>query len=127
MRRSFVWERTFFVGALSDELPIQWVIMPTRLAGLLLITLPLVFQGKLKVPVKLVPILVLTGLCDVGGITLYSVGAGFNVPVTAVVASQMAPLAAIFAFIVFRERLGRGQMVGIFIIIVGISVLSFMQ
>jgi drug/metabolite transporter (DMT)-like permease len=115
------------IGTLSGELPIQWVLMPARLTGILLITLPLALQGKLRVPVKLIPILVLTGICDVGGITLYSVGAEFNVPVTAVVASQMAPLAAIFAYIVFRERLGRGQIAGIFVIIVGVSALSLLQ
>jgi drug/metabolite transporter (DMT)-like permease len=117
----------FAVGTLSGELPIQWVLLPARLTGILLVVLPLAFQGKLRVPVKLLPILILAGICDVGGIALYSIGAEFNVPVTAVVASQMAPLAAVFAYIVFRERLGRGQIAGIFIIIVGVSVLSFLQ
>jgi len=115
------------IGTLSSELPIQWVLMPARLTGILLIALPLALQGKLRVPVKLIPILVLTGICDVGGITLYTVGAEYSVPVTAVVASQMAPLAAVFAYIVFRERLGRGQIAGIFIIIVGVSALSLLQ
>lgn len=117
----------FAVGTLSGELPIQWVLLPARLTGVLLVVLPLAFQGKLKVPIKLLPTVILVGICDIGGIALYSIGAEFNVTVTAVVASQMAPLAAVFAYIVFREKLGKGQIAGIFIIILGVSILSLIQ
>ena len=73
------------------------------------------------------PLLALVGICDIAGITMYAIGAQQNIAVTAVVASQMAPMAAVLAYFIFGERLGKGQIVGLVVILSGVTVLSFLQ
>jgi drug/metabolite transporter (DMT)-like permease len=58
---------------------------------------------------------------------MYAIGAQQNIAVTAVVASQMAPMAAVLAYFIFGERLGKGQIVGLVVILSGVTVLSFLQ
>ena len=44
-----------------------------------------------------------------------------------VLSSMFAPLAALAAFVVFRERLGRRQIAGIALIACGMAVLGILQ
>jgi drug/metabolite transporter (DMT)-like permease len=39
----------------------------------------------------------------------------------------MAPLAAILAFFLFRERLGKGQIAGLIIMVGGVTLLALLQ
>ena len=69
----------------------------------------------------------LLAAADLMGIGMYTIGAAQNLPVTAVLASQMAPLAAILAFFLFRERLGKGQIAGLIIMVGGVTLLALLQ
>ena len=40
---------------------------------------------------------------------------------------MFAPLAAVAAFVVFRERLGRRQVAGIVLVVVGVTALGLLQ
>ncbi|MSY27946.1 MAG: EamA family transporter, partial [Actinobacteria bacterium] len=51
-------------------------------------------------------------------------GAGYSIAITSVVASQFAPIAAILAFFIFKERLGKMQISGILLIILGVAALT---
>jgi multidrug transporter EmrE-like cation transporter len=44
-----------------------------------------------------------------------------------VMSSQMAPIAAVLAFFLFKERLARGQLIGLVVILAGIVGLSIVQ
>ena len=50
-----------------------------------------------------------------------------SVAVAAVLASQFAAIAAVAAYVLFRERLGRLQLVGVVTIVVGVAVLTWLQ
>ena len=114
-------------GFLSGELPLAWVLLPARIVGVLLFTLPLLLSGRLRVTRQAFLWISLLAAADLLGIGMYTIGAAQNLPVTAVLASQMAPLAAILAFFLFRERLGKGQIAGLIIMVGGVTLLALLQ
>ena len=57
----------------------------------------------------------------------FALGARVSAPVTAVIASQFAGIAAVAAYVLFGERLGRAQVVGVVLIAVGVGVLAATQ
>jgi multidrug transporter EmrE-like cation transporter len=65
-----------------------------------------------------------SGVCEVAGFALFSLGARHSVAVSAVLASQFAAFAAVAAFVVFRERLRAVQIVGITLIALCVALLS---
>ena len=67
------------------------------------------------------------GFAEVIGFTLFSIGAEYDVAITSVLASQFAPIAAIMAFVLFKERLGRLQITGVAIIVAGVAALSVLS
>ncbi|MBU6279474.1 MAG: EamA family transporter [Actinomycetales bacterium] len=115
------------VGVLSTELPLSWLLIPGRLVGTIVLTVPLLLTGKLRITRKAAPLLLLLAVCDLVGITLYAIGAELNIQITAVMSSQMAPIAAVLAFFLFKEKLVRGQLVGLIVIIAGVIGLSLVQ
>ena len=117
----------FAVGMLSGLLPLAWLLLPGRAVGVLALAVPLIVASRLRVTKATAPLLALVGICDIAGITMYAIGAQQNIAVTAVVASQMAPMAAVLAYFIFGERLGKGQIVGLVVILSGVTVLSFLQ
>jgi drug/metabolite transporter (DMT)-like permease len=64
------------------------------------------------------------GFAEVIGFTCFAIGAQYQVAVTSVLASQFAPIAAVMAFVLFKERLGRLQVTGVGIIVVAVAALS---
>jgi drug/metabolite transporter (DMT)-like permease len=61
------------------------------------------------------------------GFWSFSLGAREGIAVASVLASMFAPISAIAAFVVFRERLGRRQIAGIALIALGVAALGFVQ
>ena len=116
----------FAIGQSSAAIPAAWVILTGRLVGVVLVALPLIVTGRLRVPAAARPFVVLTGLTEVLGYSAYAVGASQDIALTAVLASMFAPTAAVAAFILFRERLAPRQIAGIVLVVVGIAVLAFL-
>jgi drug/metabolite transporter (DMT)-like permease len=114
----------FATGGLSGEIPTAWLSLPPRLAGVLFITLPLAFSKKLRISRSALPLVIGSGITEVTGFTCFAIGAGSSIAITSVIASQFAPIAALLAFILFKERLGRLQIGGIALIIVGVAALT---
>jgi drug/metabolite transporter (DMT)-like permease len=77
------------------------------LAGVILVTIPLALSGKLRISKKALPLILGSGVSEVTGFTCFALGAGYSIAITSVVSSQFAPIAAILAFILFKERLGK--------------------
>ncbi len=115
------------VGFLSGEIPLAWVLLPARLVGVLFFTLPLVLARRLRVTRPIFGWVVLLAAADILGMGIFTLGAAVNLPVTMVLASQMAPLAALLAYFLFRERLGRGQIIGLVIMVGGVTILGLLQ
>ena len=70
--------------------------------------------------------MVLAGLVEVLGFTCYSIGAQYGVAVTAVLSSQFAPIAAVMAYLLFQEKLGRVQIAGVAVIVAGVVALTLL-
>ena len=61
------------------------------------------------------------------GFALFAWGSRHSIAVSAVLAAQFGAIAAVAAFVLFRERLAAIQLVGVVMIVVGVTVLSGLQ
>ena len=114
----------YAAGRLSGDLPISWVLLPARLVGVLALTIPLALTRRLNLTRRTAPLVAGMGGLEVVGFTSFAIGAQYQVAITSVLASQFAPIAAIMAFLLFKERLGRLQITGVAIIVVGVAALT---
>lgn len=117
----------YATGRASAELPIAWAVLPPRLFGVALVTLPLLLAGRLRLSRAALPYVVGSGLAEVAGFASYSVGARHGIAITAVLASQFAAVAAIAAAFMFGERLGRTGVVGVVVIAAGVAAVSALR
>ncbi|HXI82016.1 MAG TPA: EamA family transporter [Verrucomicrobiae bacterium] len=116
----------FTMGHVSATLPAAWVILPGRLVGVVVVAVPLYLTGRLRVPRSVLPLILLVGFVEVVGIATFSIGAANDIAITSVLASMFAPIAAVFAFVLFRERLAPRQILGIALVVIGIATLGIL-
>ena len=114
----------FTAGTVSGDLPIAWVLLPARIVGTIALTIPLALTGRLRITRRTAPWVVVMSLTEVIGTASFAVGAAQHVGVTSVLASQFAPIAAVMAFVLFRERLGRLQITGVAILVAAVTALA---
>jgi drug/metabolite transporter (DMT)-like permease len=114
----------YAAARLSGELPIAWVLLPARLVGVIALTIPLALSRRLLITRGTAPLVVGMGFAEVIGFTCFAIGAQYQVAVTSVLASQFAPIAAVMAYVLFKERLGRLQVTGVTILVVAVTALS---
>lgn len=117
----------FTTGEVGKLLPLAWAILPARVAGTLLLFVPLLLTSRLRLTRRALPLLVAIGFCEIAGTASFTIGAGESVAVAAVLASQFAALAAILAFFVFRERLTGRQRLGVVAVALGVALLSLLR
>ena len=114
----------YAAGSLSGDLPIAWVLLPARLVGTVALFVPLLLLRRLRITRGTVPLVVAMGFTEVFGFVCYAIGAQYQVGVTSVLASQFAPIAAVMAYVLFKERLGRLQIAGVAVLVVAVTALS---
>ncbi len=114
----------YATGRVGVELPLAWAIIPARVVGLFVLVLPLAATARLRLTWAAVPLVVLSGLCEVLGFASFVYGARSAIAVSAVLASQFAAFSAVAAYVLFHERLGRLQLAGVTAIALGVAVLS---
>jgi drug/metabolite transporter (DMT)-like permease len=112
------------VGA---DLPLAWAVLPARLIGTLVVAMPLAATARLRITRPAAPLLVMAGLCEVGGFGSYTLGARDQIAVSAVIASMFAGVATVAAYFLFGERLERTQKLGVAAIALGVAALSAAQ
>jgi drug/metabolite transporter (DMT)-like permease len=117
----------YATARVSVELPIVWALVPARIAGLLVVALPLVARRQLQLTRRALPLVLASGAAEVVGFSLFAVGARDSIAITAVLASQFAAIAGVAAYFLFRERLAPVQIAGVATIIAGVAVLSVFQ
>lgn len=117
----------FATGNLSDQLPIAWVLLPARLTGVLVLFIPLLLLRRLRITRSTAPMVIAMGFTEVLGFVCFAIGAQYQVAVMSVFASQFAPIAAIAAYFLFKERLGRLQIVGVAVIVLGVTGLTLVN
>jgi drug/metabolite transporter (DMT)-like permease len=117
----------FATARVSMALPLVFALIPPRLVGVAAITVPSAVTRRLRLTRAARPLVVVSGLCEVGGFTSYALGARHGIAVSAVLASQFAALAAVAAYFLFHERLRTLQIVGVTTIAVGVALLTALR
>lgn len=117
----------YSIGRLSGELPVAWASLPPRLAGVVVLVIPLAIMGRLRMNRAAAPYVVTTGIMEVVGFTSFAFAARDSVAIASVLASQFATLAAVIAYVVYRERLGRLQILGVALVVGGVSALALLS
>jgi drug/metabolite transporter (DMT)-like permease len=114
----------YLAGSVSNDLPVAWVLLPSRLLGCLVLALPLLLLGRAKVTRQAAPFIVVCGIVEVTGFSAFTIGAQESIAVTSVLASMFAPIAAVGSFLLFGERLNRRQVGGIVLVVSGVALLG---
>ncbi len=117
----------YAVGHVGRDLPVAWALLPARLVGVLFVALPLAATARLRLTRAALPFVVVGGICEVLGLTSYTLGARHGLAVSAVLASQFGAVAAVAGYVSFRERLTAVQLTGVVAIALGVAVLSALQ
>lgn len=113
-------------GRASDAVPASWVVAAGRIAGVLAFTLPLALTRRLRYDRGVVPYLVFAALAEVVGMYAFAWGAAESIAVTAVLSSQFAVLAALFAH-VLGERISSRQWAGVAAVTTGVVVITLIR
>ncbi len=111
-------------GKAALLVPPVWVSLSSRAIGLGIVALPLVLQGRLTLTRRTLPLVVVAGIGEFVGSTAAAWGATHSIPISAVLGSQFAAIAAVVAFVLFGERLSRTQVAGVLLIGVGVTALA---
>lgn len=121
----------FSIGLVTSarlgDVPISWILLVSRLVGVLLIAIPLAARGRLRISRRALPFVIISGVLEALGSALYVTGAHASPATAAVLSSQFASIAALSAFLLFGERLGRVQFVGIVLVFVGVTALAIVR
>lgn len=110
-------------GRAGTRVPLVWAVLPPRLLGVLLLTIPLTARS-LRMTRATAPLLIAAGLGEVAGFFAYAFGARHGLATTAVLASLTGAVAAAMGRMAFGERLRTIQLVGVAAVVVGVAALS---
>lgn len=111
-------------GKAAVLVPPIWVALSARFVGLAIVLLPLVLQRRLTMTRAALPLVLLSGTGEILGSTLSAWGATDSIAIVAVLGSQFAAIAAVIAFLLFGERLSRTQVLGVVLIVGGVTALA---
>ncbi len=111
-------------GKAAQVVPPIWVAISVRIVGCVVVVLPLLLQRRLTITRAVLPLVLIAGTGEIIGSTLSAWGASYDIAIAAVLGSQFAAIAAVFAYFLFGERLSRTQILGAVLIVVGVSVLA---
>jgi drug/metabolite transporter (DMT)-like permease len=111
-------------GRSASLVPVAWVALSARLIGIVVVVAPLVIQGRLRVTRVALPLVAIAGTAEVLGSMLSAWGSRESIAIAAVMGSQFAAIAAVAAFVLFGERIGRRQVAGVLLIVAGVTVLA---
>jgi len=117
----------YATGHIGRTLPLGWAALAPRVTGVALVALPTAMRGRLVVPRSAAPLVVLAGVAEVFGFACIGLGSRTDVAVTAVLASQFAAVAVIGAVLLFRERLGWAQRIGVLAVAIGTALVAALQ
>ena len=114
----------FAAGRASHAVPIAWVALPARVVGVAVLVGALAAGMRPLVGVRRAYLAIATGLFEVVGILCFALGAREGIAITSVVSSQFAALSVVGAYLLFRERLARRQVVGVAILAAGVAMVA---
>jgi drug/metabolite transporter (DMT)-like permease len=111
----------------GDELGAFWTILIARLVALAVLVAPLALRGRLPRPGKALLLVAWSGIAEVVGFAGYIVGAQHGIAVSAVLAAQFAAVATLLSYFAFDERLTRRQLLGVAVILAGVTAVAALR
>lgn len=117
----------YAIAQVSVALPVVWALLPSRVLGVLVFTISLLLGRGPRLTRPVAPLVLVAGAGEVLGFALYAFGSRHGVAVTAVLSSLFSALAAVGAYLLYRERLTRLQLTGIAIVVAAVATLSGLQ
>ncbi len=102
----------YAIGQVGIVLPATYAVLPARVAGAVLVFLPLALTGRLRLTRQALPLVLLIAIAEVVGIVLYALGARESIAVAAIIGSQFAAVAAVAAFVLFGSACPRRSEAG---------------
>ena len=100
-------------GKAAALIPPIWVADRSRFVGLAVVALPLVLQRRLVLTRAALPLVVIAGIGEIIGSTASAWGSTYSIPITAVLGSQFAAIAAVARVLPLRRAAvadpGRGR------------------
>jgi drug/metabolite transporter (DMT)-like permease len=117
----------YATARVADALPLIWAVLPARVAGVLLVAIPMALSSRLRLTRRALPLVISSGLLEVVGFASYSFGARHGIAISAVLASQFAAVAALGGYVLFGERLTRIQLIGVVLILTGVAALTALE
>jgi drug/metabolite transporter (DMT)-like permease len=117
----------YAVGHVSGDVEFAWLLLPARLVGVAVITLPLAVRGGLRIAKSAAPLVSAAGVAEVVGVASFAWGARDSIGIASVLGSQFAAISAVGAFLFFGERLRKIQIIGIAAIVTGVGMLAVIR
>ena len=114
----------YWTALVGIALPLAYAVLPVRLVGTVVVFIPLLVTRRLRLTREALPFVAATALVEVLGTACYALGARQSVAITAVLSSQFAAVAAVAAFLIYREHLTVRQRSGIIAIAAGVAILA---
>jgi drug/metabolite transporter (DMT)-like permease len=114
----------YTTGRAGDAVPMAWAVLPARLLGVFVLTLPLALRGRLRLPRAIVPFAAAGGCLEVIGFLSFTAGAGSSIAITAVLASLTGAVAAGLGRLFFAEHLSARQLAGVAVLVVAVGTLG---
>jgi drug/metabolite transporter (DMT)-like permease len=111
----------------GDGLGAFWTILVARIVGLGFLVAPLAVRGLLPRPGRALRLVAYSGIAEVVGFAAYIVGAQHGIAVAAVLAAQFAAVATLLSFFAFDERLTRRQLLGVVVILAGVTAVAALR
>lgn len=111
-------------GKAALLVPPIWVALSARFVGLAVVVLPVLLQRRLRVTRQTLPLVLVAGVGEIFGSSLSAWGATQSIAVVAVLGSQFAAIAAVAAYFLFHERLAPVQVVGVVLVVFGVTALA---
>jgi drug/metabolite transporter (DMT)-like permease len=115
-------------GRVGPSLGTGTILLGARGLGMLVILLPLLAKRALRITRDALPLVVVSGVCEVAGFACFIGGVGDgDVAVPAVLSSLFAAVAGVLGFVLLGERLRAVQLAGVATILAGVVALSGLQ
>jgi drug/metabolite transporter (DMT)-like permease len=110
-------------GRASSAVPAAWVVAAGRIAGVVLLTLPLLLTRRLRFDRAVLPFLVFAGVAEVVGVYAFAWGARESIAVAAIVSAQFAVVSAVLAH-ALGERISGRQWLGVAAVAIGVTAIT---
>jgi drug/metabolite transporter (DMT)-like permease len=116
----------FAAGRASGDVPPSWVAAAGRVAGVALVTVPLLLTRRLRLVPAALPFLLVAGVGEVAGTYAFAWGARDSIAITAVLASLSAIIAGLIAHRL-GDHISRRQWVGVAIVGACVAAITLSQ